>query len=290
MKLLRFGSLGQERPGAVDSDGIIRDLSGVIADITPSELSPAALRRLAGLSLQTLPAVAPSTRIGVPIKGIGKCIAIGLNYSDHAAEAQMALPTEPVIFTKAISSLSGPNDDVMLPKGASKGDWEVELGVVIGRTARCIEEAAALAHIAGYTVVNDVSERAWQLERGSQWDKGKGFDTFGPVGPWLVTADEVTDPQDLNMFLDLNGKRMQTGNTRMMIFTVKQLITYISTCITLFPGDLVITGTPPGVGMGIKPTPIYLKAGDSMRLGIDKLGEQRQRVISWRPRREEVGE
>ena len=282
MKLLRYGPPGHEKPGLLDQDGMLRDLSGHLRDITGEALSPAALARLAAIPPASLPRVDSSPRLGVPVHGIGKFIAVGLNYSDHAAEANMPIPAEPIIFTKAISCLCGPNDDVMLPKDALKGDWEVELGVFIGRTARGVPLESALDHVAGYCVVNDVSERAWQLERGSQWDKGKGFDTFGPVGPWLVTADEVGDPQALGMFLDLNGRRMQQGTTRTMIFGVRELIAYVSTCMTLFPGDLLITGTPPGVGMGIKPQPQYLKPGDTMHLGIDGLGEQRQRVVAWR--------
>jgi 2-keto-4-pentenoate hydratase/2-oxohepta-3-ene-1,7-dioic acid hydratase in catechol pathway len=228
------------------------------------------------------PGLLGSPRLGTPVKGIGKFIAIGLNYADHAKEADLPVPKEPPMFTKAISCLSGPDDDVMLPRNAHKGDWEVELGVIIGRTTRYVREDDALASIAGYVLVNDVSERAFQMERGTQWDKGKGCDTFGPVGPWLVTPDEVGDPQQLGMFLNVNGRRMQTGNTSNMIFTVKQLIAYVSEFITLYPGDLLATGTPAGVGLGQKPNPIFLKAGDVMHVGVDKLGEQRQRVIAWR--------
>jgi 2-keto-4-pentenoate hydratase/2-oxohepta-3-ene-1,7-dioic acid hydratase in catechol pathway len=288
MKLLRYGPFGHEKPGRLDEEGVIRDLSAHVADIAPETLAPAQLARLAAIPMRSLPAVRGRPRIGVPVKRIGKFIAIGLNYLDHAIEANMPIPAEPILFTKAISCLSGPDDEVMLPRGALKADWEVELGVFIGRTARSVDEESALDHVAGYSVVNDVSERAYQLERGSQWDKGKGFDTFGPVGPWLVTADEVGDPQALGMFLDVNGTRMQTGNTHTMIFNVRQLVAYVSTCMTLYPGDLLTTGTPPGVGMGMKPQPVYLKPGDAMHLGIDKLGEQRQRVIAWRHRGEEV--
>lgn len=288
MKLLRYGPFGHEKPGMVDEEGVLRDLSGHVADITPETLARAQLARLAALPFRSLPAVPGQPRRGVPVKGIGKFIAIGLNYRDHAIEANMPIPAQPIVFTKAISCLSGPDDDVMLPKDAIKGDWEVELGVCIGRTARSVSEESALDHVAGYSVVNDVSERAWQLERGSQWDAGKGFDTFGPVGPWLVTSDEVGDPQALKMFLDVNGKRMQTGNTHTMVFTVRQLVAYVSSCMTLYPGDLIATGTPPGVAMGMKPQPAYLKPGDTMHLGIDKLGEQRQRVIPWRHRGEQV--
>jgi 2,4-didehydro-3-deoxy-L-rhamnonate hydrolase len=288
MKLLRYGPFGHEKPGLLDEEGVIRNLSGHVADIAPETLAPAQLAVLAAIPVRSLPAVRGRPRIGVPVKRIGKFIAIGLNYMDHALEANMPVPAEPILFTKAISCLSGPDDDVMLPKDALKADWEVELGVFIGRTARSVDEESALDHVAGYSVVNDVSERAYQLERGSQWDKGKGFDTFGPVGPWLVTADEVGDPQSLGMFLDVNGKRMQTGNTRTMIFNVRKLVAYVSSWMTLYPGDLLTTGTPPGVGMGMKPQAVYLKPGDSMHLGIDKLGEQRQRVVAWRHRGEEV--
>jgi len=272
----------------LDEDGVIRDLSRHVADISAETLVPAQLARLAAIPIGGLPAVGGAPRIGVPVKGIGKFIAVGLNYLDHAIEANMPIPAEPILFTKAISCLSGPDDDVMLPKDALKGDWEVELGIFIGRTARSVDEESALDFVAGYSVVNDVSERNYQLERGSQWDKGKGFDTFGPVGPWLVKADQVGDPQTLGMFLDVNGKRMQTGSTRTMIFNVRKLVAYVSSCMTPYPGDLLTTGTPPGVGMGMKPRPVYLKPGDSMHLGIDKLGEQRQRVIAWRHRGEEV--
>ena len=281
MKLLRYGPLGGEKPGLLDDAGVIRDLSGHLTDLTAEAIAPSGLARLAAIDPKSLPAVPGRPRYGVPVKGIGKFIAVGLNFSDHAAESNMAVPSEPVMFTKAISCLSGPDDDVMLPKDAIKGDWEVELGVIIGRTARYVSEQSALNHVAGYVLANDVSERAWQLERGSQWDKGKGFDTFGPVGPWLVTADEIGDPQNLGMFLEVNGRRMQTGNTRTMIFSVRRLIAYVSRCITLHAGDLLITGTPPGVGLGMKPQPIFLKPGDTMRLGIDKLGEQHQRVVAW---------
>jgi 2,4-didehydro-3-deoxy-L-rhamnonate hydrolase len=282
MKLLRYGPRGAEKPGRLDTDGSIRDLSGYVGDLTPETLAPASLAKLAALDSAALPLVAGSPRAGIPVKGIGKFIAIGLNYADHAREADLPVPKEPPMFTKAISCLSGPNDDVMLPRDARKGDWEVELGVIIGRTTRYVPEDDALASVAGYVLVNDVSERAYQMERGTQWDKGKGCDTFGPVGPWLVTPDEVGDPQQLGMFLNLNGRRMQTGNTSNMIFTVKQLISYVSEFITLYPGDLLATGTPAGVGLGHKPNPIFLKEGDVMHLGIDRLGEQRQRVIGWR--------
>jgi 2-keto-4-pentenoate hydratase/2-oxohepta-3-ene-1,7-dioic acid hydratase in catechol pathway len=281
MKLLRHGPLNQEKPGLLDAGGTIRDLSKVIADVGPETLSPAKLKELAALDAASLPAVAPGTRLGVPINGIRKFIAIGLNYADHAAEANLPIPSEPVVFTKAISCLSGPNDDVMLPPDAKKGDWEVELGIVMGKTARHVSEGEALGYVAGYALVNDVSEREWQMERGLTWDKGKGFDTFGPVGPWFVTADEVGDPQNLDLWLDLNGQRMQTGNTRTMIFNVAQIVSYVSRLFTLWPGDLITTGTPPGVGMGKKPQ-VFLKPGDVMRLGISKLGEQTQRVVAFK--------
>lgn len=282
MKLLRYGPRGQERPGLIDADGTLRDLSSQIPDITPGELSPERLAWLAGFDPRTLPAVEARSRIGIPVRGIGKIVAIGLNYADHAREAQLAIPTEPPMFMKSPGCLNGPDDDVMLPKASTKADWEVELGIIIGSTARYVSESSALTHVAGYVLANDVSERQFQLERGSQWDKGKGCDTFGPIGPWLVTADEIGDPQALDMFLDVNGQRMQTGNTRTMIFPVRSLLAYVSEFMTLYPGDLVITGTPPGVGMGQKPTPIWLKPGDVMHLGIERLGEQRQRVIPWR--------
>jgi 2-keto-4-pentenoate hydratase/2-oxohepta-3-ene-1,7-dioic acid hydratase in catechol pathway len=279
MKLLRYGAAGQERPGVLGPDGVMRDLSGVLPDLTCEQLSPDALRRLSGLDLSTLPAVAGQPRIGVPVAGIRKFIAVGLNYADHAAETGRPVPTEPVLFTKAISCLNGPNDDVLLPKGSRKSDWEVELGVVVGTLARYVDQSDALDHVAGYCVVNDVSEREYQFELGGSWDKGKGCDTFGPVGPWLVTADEVPDPQNLQLWLELNGQRRQSGNTRTMIFSVAALVAYISRFVTLEPGDLITTGTPPGVGMGVKPAPVYLQAGDVMRLGIERLGEQTQRVV-----------
>jgi 2,4-didehydro-3-deoxy-L-rhamnonate hydrolase len=290
MKLLRYGPSNREKPGLLDSDGDIRDLSAHIDDISPLTVTPQSLARLAALNSKELPLVGGKPRLGLPVKGIGKFIAIGLNYADHAKEANFAMPAEPPMFTKAISCLNGPNDDVMLPKDSSKGDWEVELGVILGSTARYVSEERALETVAGYVVANDVSERAFQLEHGTQWDKGKGCDTFGPVGPWLVTADEVGDPQNLGMFLNVNGRRMQTGNTQRMIFTVRQLITYVSRFVTLYPGDLLITGTPPGVGMGHKPDPIFLEVGDEMHLGIDRLGEQRQKVVAWRHLGDETGE
>jgi 2-keto-4-pentenoate hydratase/2-oxohepta-3-ene-1,7-dioic acid hydratase in catechol pathway len=282
MKLLRFGTLGQERPGLLDENGVVRDLFGVIPDITPDVLAAGRMKSLAAIAPEDLPAVTQDVRFGVPVSGVRKFIAIGLNYSDHAAESNLPVPAEPIFFTKAISCLNGPNDEVMLPRDATKADWEVELGVVIGTRARYVDQAAALDHVAGYVVVNDVSERAFQKERGSQWDKGKGCDTFGPVGPFLVTPDEVGDPQNLDMWLDLNGQRMQSGNTRTMIFGVAELVGYVSQFLTLEPGDILTTGTPPGVGEGKKPQPIFLKPGDVMCLGIEKLGTQTQHVVSWR--------
>lgn len=281
MKLLRYGPSGRERPGLLDADGGLRDLSGVVADVTPDQLAPEALARLQAIDPKTLPKVEGSPRMGVPVNGVGKFIAIGLNFSDHAAESNMAVPSEPIFFTKAISCLCGPDDDVMMPFEGTKLDWEVELGVFIGTTCRHVPKEKALDHVAGFVLVNDVSERAFQMERGSQWDKGKGCDTFGPTGPWLVTRDEIADFRELDMFLDVNGKRMQTGNTRTMIFDVAECIAYVSRFITLNPGDLLITGTPPGVGLGQKPDPIYLAVGDEMRLGISQLGEQRQRVVAF---------
>jgi 2,4-didehydro-3-deoxy-L-rhamnonate hydrolase len=282
MKLLRYGPAGREQPGILDSEGKIRALSGRYADIGVEQLAPAALEALAGLDPASLPVVSGNPRLGLPFSGTRKFIAVGLNYADHAAESNLPVPSEPVVFTKAISCLQGPNDPVMIPKDSKKTDWEVELGVVIGTTARYVEESAALEYVAGYVLVNDVSEREYQIERGGTWDKGKGCDTFGPVGPWLVTRDEVGDVQNLDMWLDVNGERQQTGNTRTMIFGVATLVSYISRFLTLEPGDIITTGTPPGVGMGKKPQSVYLKAGDSIRLGIGKLGEQQQQVIAWR--------
>jgi 2,4-didehydro-3-deoxy-L-rhamnonate hydrolase len=284
VKLLRYGPAGHEQPGILDAHGRIRSLAGKIADLDPQQLSPAGLARLGAIDPASLPVAAGNPRLGVPIAGSRKFIAIGLNYADHAAEANLPIPAEPVIFTKAVSCLQGPNDEVMIPRDSRKTDWEVELGVIIGTNARYVEERDALAHVAGYSIVNDVSEREFQMERGGTWDKGKGCDTFGPVGPWLVTRDEAGDPQGLAMWLEVNGHRMQTGNTRAMIFTVAQLVSYVSRFMTLEPGDIIATGTPPGVGMGRKPEPVYLAPGDTMRLGIERLGEQRQSVIAWRRR------
>ncbi len=284
MKLCRYGPLGQEKPGLVDADGRIRSLADHAdhADFTPETLAPEALAKLAAIDVTTLPVVEGTPRYGVPIANVGKIVAIGLNYRDHAIESNLPIPVEPIMFGKALSSLTGPNDQVVLPKDSTHSDWEVELGVVIGTTCRYVEEADALDHVAGYVLANDVSERFNQKQRGTQWSKGKGHDTFCPVGPWLVTADEVGDPQDLAMYLDVNGERMQTGNTATMIFSVKEIIAYASQYVTLFPGDIIITGTPPGVGEGKKPDAMYLKAGDVMELGIAKLGTQRQDVVAWR--------
>jgi 2,4-didehydro-3-deoxy-L-rhamnonate hydrolase len=281
VKLLRYGSLGKEKPGLLDAQGQLRDLSGHVADISGHVLGDAALAKLQKLNPERLPLVRGKPRIGCPVGGVGKFIAIGLNYSDHAKEAGMPIPTEPVVFTKAISCIQGPNDPVMLPKGAQKVDWELELGVVIGKRARYVTQKEALLHVAGYCVINDVSERAFQLERGSQWDKGKGCDTFGPIGPWLVTRDEIANPHKLELWLDLNGQRMQSGNTRTMIFSVAKIVSHLSEYMTLLPGDVITTGTPPGVGLGMKP-PRFLKAGDVMTLGIDGLGEQRQLVVPFK--------
>ncbi|MES2126848.1 MAG: fumarylacetoacetate hydrolase family protein [Pseudomonadota bacterium] len=279
MKLLRYGRPGKEKPGMLDEEGRLRDLSGVIDDIDAHHLSDKALRKLAKIDPKTLPKVKGNPRMGVPIKRVGKFIGIGLNYSDHAAEIGATPPLEPIVFMKAVSCLSGADDDVLLPQGSKKTDWEVELGVVIGTRAQYVSEAEALNHVAGYVVVNDLSEREYQLERGPQWDKGKGCDTFGPVGPWLVTRDEVFDVQKLDLYLEVNGKRMQTGSTETMIFTVAQIVAYLSRFMTLEPGDIIATGTPPGVGMARKPQR-FLKRGDKLRLGIAGLGEQQQSVVA----------
>ena len=279
MKLLRHGPKGQEKPGIVDAQGRVRDLSGLIPDITAATLSPAGLAALRALNLEALPVVEQG-RLAVPWTGMSKFIAIGLNYADHAAESNMPIPKEPIVFMKTVDCAVGCNHPVVLPQGSVKTDWEVELGIVIGTTARYVSEADAPNYIAGYCCVNDVSEREYQLERGSQWDKGKGCDTFGPIGPWLVTSDEVGDPQNLSMWLDVNGHRYQNGSTKTMVFGVAHLVSYISRFMTLMPGDLISTGTPPGVGMGQKPNPIYLKAGQTMRLGIAGLGEQQQKTVA----------
>ena len=280
MKLCRYGKPGYEKPGVIDGEGRLRDLSKVIDNIGPNEISPRQLKTLSRLKPETLPLVNSSPRYGVPYVGIGKFVAIGLNYSDHAKEAGLPIPSEPIVFMKATTCISGPNDDVIQPKGSTKLDWEVELGVVIGTAARYVSEAEALSHVAGYCVVNDVSERAFQMAT-TQWDKGKGFDTAGPIGPWLVTADEITDPQNLDMALDVNGRRMQSGNTRTMIFSVAKCISHVSQYMTLLPGDIIATGTPPGVGLGVKPTPVFLKPGDVMTLSIRGLGEQKQKVVAY---------
>jgi len=279
MKLCRYGKLGYEKPGLVDADGRVRDLSKIVDDIGPNEISPRGLKMLTKLKPESLPLVNAAPRFGVPYVGIGKFVAIGLNYSDHAKEAGLPIPSEPIVFMKATTCINGPNDDVIQPKNSTKLDWEVELGVVIGSTAKYLSEAEALSHVAGYCIVNDVSERSFQMAT-TQWDKGKGFDTAGPIGPWLVTTDEITDPQNLDMALDVNGQRMQTGNTRTMIFSVAKIVSHVSQYMTLLPGDIIATGTPPGVGLGIKPTPVFLKPGDVMTLSIQNLGVQKQRVVA----------
>jgi 2-keto-4-pentenoate hydratase/2-oxohepta-3-ene-1,7-dioic acid hydratase in catechol pathway len=280
MKLLRFGNRGQEKPGALDSEGQIRDLSGVVADIAGAALLPDSLEGLRQMDLHTLPLVAGSPRLGPCIGSVGKFLCIGLNYSDHAAESGMAVPAEPVLFMKATSAICGPNDNVVIPRGSQKTDWEVELGVVIGKETRYVREEDALSHVAGYCVVNDLSERAFQLEGTGQWVKGKSADTFGPIGPWLVTADEVPDPQSLKLWLDVDGHRYQNGSTSTMVFGVAHLVGYLSRFMSLQPGDIISTGTPPGVGLGQKP-PTYLRAGNVLMLGIEGLGQQRQLVVPF---------
>ena len=280
MKLVRYGTRGCEKPGLFGEDGVLRDLSAHVADIGPDQISPAGLDTLRAIDPATLPAVAGTPRLGTPFAGTRSFIAIGLNYADHAAESNLPIPAEPIVFNKWISCLQGPNDEIVIPRGSVKTDWEVELGVVIGTPASYVSEAEALRHVAGYVVVNDVSERAFQTERGGTWDKGKGCETFGPVGPWLVTADEVDDPQNLALWLELNGRRVQSGNTSTMIFGVAKIISYCSEFMRLQPGDIITTGTPPGVGMGMKP-PVFLKPGDVMRLGIQSLGEQKQVARAW---------
>ena len=275
MKLLRYGKPGHEKPGLLDAEGRIRDLSAHVTDIGGEAISPAGLRRLSRLKASDLPLVRGRPRLGPCVAGTGKLVCIGLNYADHAAESGMAVPPEPVVFMKATSAICGPNDTVEIPRGSVKTDWEVELGVVIGKTAKYVSEADAMDHVAGYCVVNDLSERAFQIERAGQWTKGKSADTFGPVGPWLVTKDEVKDPQDLALWLDVNGARVQDGSTRTMVYGVRFLVSYLSQFMSLRPGDIISTGTPPGVGMGRKP-PVYLKAGDVMTLGVEGLGTQRQ--------------
>ncbi len=280
MKLVRFGSAGAERPGLVLADGSIADISGVVPDLAGAALSPESLKKLAALDATNLPKAPAGARLGACVGGVGKFIAIGLNYADHAAETGAKIPAEPIVFMKATSCIVGPNDTVLKPRGSIKMDWEVELGVVIGSVTRYVSETDAPKHIAGYCVINDLSERHFQLERGGQWDKGKGCDTFGPLGPWLVTSDEVGDPANLSMWLDVNGTRRQNGSTRTMIFKPAFLVSYLSQFMCLHPGDVITTGTPPGVGLGIKPEPIFLNVGDVMELGIDKLGSQRQVVAA----------
>ncbi|WP_298686201.1 fumarylacetoacetate hydrolase family protein [uncultured Sphingomonas sp.] len=281
MKLCRYGPKGAEKPGLIDADGRIRDLSSQVADIGGETLGADALATLAALDPTALPLVEGTPRYGAPVAKVGSFIAIGLNYADHAAESNLPVPSEPVVFNKWVSCIQGPNDPVVIPRDSLKTDWEVELGVVIGTRASYVEEEDALDHVAGYCVVNDVSERHWQMERGPTWDKGKGFPTFGPIGPWLVTKDELGDPQHLSMWLAVNGKRVQDGSTKTMVFTVAQIVAYCSRLMTLEPGDVITTGTPPGVGLGQKPEPWFLKAGDVVTLGIEKLGEQRQDFVAW---------
>ncbi|MAO54888.1 MAG: 2-hydroxyhepta-2,4-diene-1,7-dioate isomerase [Rhodospirillaceae bacterium] len=280
MRLLRYGPKGEEKPGLLDPAGRIRDLSDRIPDITPEALAGDRLARLSGMDPEEFPAVSGNPRLGAPVNGVGKIVAIGLNYADHAAEAGMDLPSEPIIFSKAITSLSGPMDPVVLPKGSEKGDWEAELAVVIGKRAQYVEKADAATHIAGFAIMNDVSERAYQLETTGQWVKGKSFDTFAPFGPWLVTPDEVPDPQNLRIWCEVSGQTMQDGNTKTMVFDVYTLVSVVSQYMTLMPGDIIATGTPPGVGLGMKP-PRFLKDGDVMRVGIEGLGEQKTEVKAW---------
>ena len=281
MKLVRYGKPGKEKPGLIDAEGRLRDLSGVVADIGPAQLSPAGLKKLAKIKPDKLPLVRGKPRYGVPFSGATKFVAIGLNYSDHAAETGNPVPKEPIVFHKTLSCMQGPDDDVMLPKNSVKTDWEVELGIVIGTRARYVSKKSALDYVAGYVLVNDVSEREWQSERGPTWDKGKGFDTFGPVGPWLVTPDEVGNPQKLDMWLDVNGEKRQRGNTKTMVFDCATLVAYVSSLFTLNPGDIITTGTPPGVALGMKP-PQVLKAGDVVTLGIQGLGQQTQRIVKFK--------
>jgi 2-keto-4-pentenoate hydratase/2-oxohepta-3-ene-1,7-dioic acid hydratase in catechol pathway len=280
MKLVRYGQDGQEKPGLIDVQGRVRDLSAHVADIDGAALSPEALQRLAAIDAASLPLVDGPVRYGPPVARVGKIICVGLNYADHAAETGAPIPAEPILFLKPSSSIIGPDDTVVIPRGSVKTDWEVELGVVIGRKASYVTEEEALDYVAGYTIVNDVSEREYQLERGGQWDKGKGCDTFSPIGPWMVTRDEVADPQNLGLWLEVSGKRFQDGSTRTMIFPVKKLVSYISEFMSLLPGDIISTGTPPGVGLGQKP-PVYVKAGDTMRVGIEGLGVQQQATRAW---------
>ena len=278
MKLLRYGSVGNEKPGLLDQDGSIRDLSSVINDIDGETLSPRSIEQLSGIEPESLPTVAGEPRLGTCVGNIGKLVCIGLNYSDHAKESGMAIPTEPIVFMKAISAISGPNDNIELIRGSEKTDWEVELGIVIGSHTKYVTEDDALDHVAGYCVVNDISERHWQLERQGNWTKGKSGDTYGPVGPWMVTRDEVSDPQALDLWLDVNGQRMQDGNTETMIFSVKTIVSYLSQCMSLQPGDVIATGTPPGVGQSMSP-PVFLKAGDTVQTCVAGLGVQNQTVV-----------
>jgi 2,4-didehydro-3-deoxy-L-rhamnonate hydrolase len=280
MKLIRWGAKGSEKPGLVDAAGVMRDLSGRVAEITPALLAPEELKRLGGIDAASLPKVPNDVRLGVPLTGISKIVCVGLNYADHAAETGAKVPKEPILFLKAVSSLNGPNDDIVIPRGSVKTDWEVELGIVIGSRAAYVSEAEAMSHVAGYCVINDVSEREYQSERGGQWDKGKGCDSFAPVGPLLVTRDEIADPQELKLWTEVNGVRRQNGSTRTMIFGVTTLVSYISHFMTLMPGDLIASGTPPGVALGMKP-PQYLKAGDRLRMSVEELGEQTNRLVAW---------
>lgn len=280
MKLLRYGKSGFEKPGILDNEGNIRDLSSIISDVDGANISDESIQKIKEIELASLPLVNESERIGPCVGKVGKFICIGLNYADHAAEAGMPVPSEPVVFNKWTSAIVGPNDNVEIPKGSKKTDWEVELGVVIGKSGRYISEEDAMNHVAGYCVINDVSEREWQLERGGSWDKGKGFDTFGPIGPWLVTRDEITDPHNLNLWLEVDGTKYQDGNTNTLIFNIPQIISYLSKCMSLQAGDIISTGTPPGVGMGIKPAPVFLKPGQTMKLGIEGLGVQQQITIA----------
>ena len=281
MKLVRYGAKGKELPGIIDNDGKLRSLAGLVNEKSEQFLSDKGLGELGRMNLSKLPLVPGKPRFGCPVANVSKFVAIGLNYTDHAKETNSPIPKEPIIFMKALNCLQGPNDNVMLPRGSVKTDWEVELGIVISKKTRYVTKGNALDHVAGYVLVNDVSEREFQAERGPQWDKGKGCDTFGPVGPYLVTRDEVKDPQNLELWLDVNGKRMQTGNTKTMIFPVKEIISYVSEFMTLFAGDIITTGTPPGVGSGMKPQ-VFLKAGDVMTLGISGLGEQRQKIVPFK--------
>jgi ureidoglycolate lyase len=279
MKLLRYGPVGREKPGLLDADGVLRDLSRIVPDLAGDVLSAGGLASLAAIEPASLPEVPGHSRLGPPIAGTRNFVGIGLNYADHAAETGAAVPSEPIVFLKSPSALCGPTDDIVIPRNSKKTDWETELAVVIGMTARNVAESEAMAHVAGFAVGNDVSEREWQNERGGSWDKGKGFDTFGPLGPWLVTIDEVPEPQALDMYLDLDGRRMQQGSTRTMIFSVVELVSYVSRCMTLHPGDVIMSGTPPGVGIGRKP-PVFLRPGQTMRLGISGLGEQMHRTVA----------